>query len=512
MTRSPLVLLILDGWGKRDDPEFNAVAAGAPYFAEVFDSHPHTFLTACGREVGLPDGVMGNSEVGHMNLGAGRVVYQDVSRIDRAIEDGVFQANATIVDLMAGVRERGTKLHFVGLVSDGMVHASDEHLRALIQLAADLGLGRDQVIIHAITDGRDTPPRSGEQFVQELESACERIGVGRVASVIGRYFAMDRDKRWERVRQAYDLFVHGKGGRAESGADAVRASYESGVNDEFIEPVAIGDPAEGRISSGDGVMLFNYRADRMRQITDAFVQETFDGFERDGGAPSIDVAAMTSYRDDLEVPVAFPPVDLTGIFGELVSEAGLRQERIAETEKYAHVTYYFSGGREEEYDGESRTLIPSPKVATYDLEPAMSAEGVTTALLESLQRGETDVYVVNFANPDMVGHTGVYDAAVEAVATVDACLRRIVSAVEARGGTLVITADHGNSEQMWDPTTDQPHTAHTLNPVPFVLVGAPVRDARLRASGILADVAPTLLELLGLEKHEQMDGASLLRS
>jgi len=510
MKRPPLVLLVLDGWGQRDETESNAIAAGAPYFAELAGTHPKTLLTACGSEVGLPLGVMGNSEVGHTNLGAGRVVYQDVSRIDKAIEDGEFASNAAFCELMSTVRKRGSTLHLVGLVSDGMVHASDHHLRTLLELAGDQGLGRDQVVIHAITDGRDTPPRSGIGYLEDLTNACERIGIGRIASVIGRYHAMDRDKNWERVEKAYRLFIHGEGTRADSATGAVHASYESGVGDEFIEPVVIGDPSEGRIRAGDGVLLINYRADRMREITDALFKESFDGFDR-GSAPAIDLVSMTRYRDDFDFPVGFPPVDLTGIFPELISAAGLRQERIAETEKYAHVTYFFSGGREAAYPGETRTLLQSPKVATYDLAPAMSAEGVTQAILASLERGETEVYIVNFANADMVGHTGIFDAAVEAVRTIDGCLQRIVPAVLKHGGTVAITADHGNSEQLWDAKTDQPHTAHTLNRVPFVLVGEGLRGARMRDHGVLADVAPTLLEILELPKHEKMDGSSLLR-
>ena len=324
---------------------------------------------------------------------------------------------------------------------------------------------------------------------------------------------MDRDKRWDRVKRAWDLFVHGVGEPGfESAAAAIGASYDAGTGDEFIEPRVIGDPGQGRVRDGDSVVLFNYRADRMRQMTDVLVQPTFDGFDRgNGGPPDVHVVSMTRYRDDFDIPVAFPSVDLSGIFPELVSAAGLRQERIAETEKYAHVTYFFSGGNEAEYPGETRTLLPSQKVATYDLAPAMSAEEITRALLGSLERGETDVYVVNFANADMVGHTGIFGAAVEAVKTVDSCLARIVPAVEARGGTLAITADHGNSEQLWDPKTDQPHTAHTLNPVPFVLIGNAVRGASLRSSGILADVAPTLLSVLGLDPHPSMDGRSLLK-
>ena len=509
MKQPPIVLLVLDGWGHRTETEANAVAQGAPYFASLFDAHPHTLLTACGREVGLPAGVMGNSEVGHTNLGAGRVVYQDVTRIDKAIEDGEFAQNPAFLGLIQHVKAGGKRLHLMGLLSTGMVHASDHHLRTLLGLCADHGLKGNDVAIHAITDGRDTPPRSGAGFLETLEAACDKAGAGCVASLVGRYFAMDRDKRWDRVKKAWDVFVHGAGVVHDSAAAAMGASYEAGVGDEFLEPVMIRGQEEARIKDGDAVLLFNYRADRMRQMTDVLVQENFDGFER-GERPSVKLASMTQYRDDFSFPVAFPSTDLVGIFPEMVAAAGLRQERIAETEKYAHVTYFFSGGQEAPYDGETRTLVQSQKVATYDLAPEMSADGITKAILGSLQKGETDVYVVNFANADMVGHTGIVKAALNAVKKVDACLKEIVAAVEARGGTVAITADHGNSEQLWDAESGQPHTAHTLNPVPFVLIGPDTRGVQLRERGALADVAPTLMGLRGIEKHSSMDGHSLI--
>lgn len=510
MQSPPLVLLVLDGWGIREDTESNAIVAGAPYFHALLGDHPHSQLTACGREVGLPLGVMGNSEVGHTNLGAGRVVYQDVSRIDKAIDDGEFAQAAALIGAIEHARTKGTNLHLIGLVSDGMVHASDHHLRTILEVAAAHDLAPEAVCIHALTDGRDTPPQSGAGFLAHLQESCERIGVGRIVSVVGRYYAMDRDNRWDRVQRAYDLFVHGKGGSAESAVDALRRSYANDVTDEFAEPTIIAGGEDARIRDGDAVFLFNYRADRMRQITDAFTKESFDGFNRGASAPDVYIASMTQYRDDFSFPCAFPPVDLTGIFPEMISAHGMRQERIAETEKYAHVTYFFSGGNEAEYPGETRTLVPSQRVATYDLAPQMSAHGITEAILKSLERGETEVYIVNFANADMVGHTGKFDAALEAVKTVDACLAQIVPAVEARGGTVIITADHGNSEQLWDPIHDQPHTAHTLNPVPVVLIGNDMRGTRLRPHGVLADVAPTMLEILGLEKDPMMNGVSLI--
>lgn len=511
MKRPPIVLLVLDGWGRRVQTESNAIFEGAPYFHDLLGKHPNTLLTACGKEVGLPLGVMGNSEVGHTNLGAGRVVYQDVTRIDKSIEDGEFAQIPALLDAMAHVRKGGGKLHLVGLVSNGMVHASNAHLARLLDLSAAQGLGRDNVCIHAITDGRDTPPQSGVKFLKAVEEDCERAGAGRIVSVIGRYFAMDRDKRWERVKKGYDLFVHGVGAVSASPTAALEASYAAEITDEFCEPTVIAGGEGARIAEGDAVFFFNYRADRMRQIVDVFTQPKFDGFDRGAGAPlELHIASMTQYRDDFSFPVAYPATDLTGIFPEIISAAGLRQERIAETEKYAHVTYFFSGGNEAEYPGETRTLIQSQRVATYDLAPAMSAEGITDAILKSLERGETEVYIVNFANADMVGHTGKYDAALAAVKTVDACLARIVPAVQAKGGTVAVTADHGNSEQLWDEVNQQPHTAHTLNPVPFVLIGEGLAGVKMRERGVLADVAPTMLEILGMEKHSSMDGVSLI--
>ncbi|MCP3917615.1 MAG: 2,3-bisphosphoglycerate-independent phosphoglycerate mutase [bacterium] len=508
MHRPPLLLIVLDGWGHRVETEANAIVAAAPYFAELEERFPSTLLTACGKEVGLPLGVMGNSEVGHMNLGAGRVVPQDVSRIDRAVEDAEFFDNGAFVTLIERLRREGKALHLFGLVSDGCVHSSDVHLRALLQLAARLGMPANDVFVHVVTDGRDTAPNAGVRYVESLEADLAAAGVGRIASVVGRYYAMDRDKRWPRVERAYDLLTAGAGERAASAGEAVRRSYDAGVTDEFIEPCVIGDPAAGRITEGDGVIAFNFRSDRMRQVCMALGFEDFADFERKL-APLPEIATMTQYRADFPFAVAFPPRDLAGTLPELVSAAGLRQKRIAETEKYAHVTFFFSGGREEPLPGEERILVPSPKVATYDLQPEMSAQGVTDAILDSLQRADTDVYIINFANSDMVGHTGDFEAAKKAVATVDGCLRKIVPKVLERGGTAVITADHGNSEQMWDPEGELIHTAHTLNPVPLVICGNDFTGSHLRERGILADVAPTLLEILKLERSEGMDGHTL---
>ncbi len=505
-----MLLLVLDGWGHRDQAEHNAIRGHAPFFHQCLERYPHTLLSASGREVGLPLGLMGNSEVGHMNLGAGRVIYQDITRIDADIEKGGFYENGAIARAMDSAAKDGKKLHLLGLVSDGGVHSSDDHIRALLEMAKRRGFPSEQLFVHAITDGRDTPPRSGESFLTRLEQDLRDAGVGRVASVIGRYFAMDRDKRWERVEKAYRLLLHGTGERVDTAVEAARRSYASDIGDEFFEAFVVGSPDEGRIEAGDQVLCFNYRADRMRQICDAIGMTGFDGFSRTETELPV-LTTFTSYRSDFPFGVAYPKEHLTGIFPELISAAGLRQARIAETEKYAHVTFFFSGGQEAELPGESRILVPSPKVATYDLQPEMSAPEVTAKLLADLEKGETDVYIINFANADMVGHTGILSAAEAAVAAVDHCLSEIVPRVVAKGGLAAITADHGNAEMLWDGGHDSPHTAHTTNPVPIVFCGDGLGGLKLREMGILADVAPTLLQFLGLEKHAQMDGMSLIR-
>ena len=510
MKHRPLLLIVLDGWGHRDSDSYNAIRGHAPFFQELRGRYPHTLLCASGEEVGLPLGLMGNSEVGHMNLGAGRIVYQDVTRIDKSIRDGDFFQNSALVGAMRRAQADGKQLHLVGLVGNGGVHASDHHLRNLLKLAAQVGVDRERVVLHAITDGRDTSPRSGAGFLAELERDIQAAGVGRIASVVGRYWAMDRDKRWERVKKAYDLLVGGVGRIFSSASEAILASYAEEIGDEFVEPCVIGDPAAGRLSEGDQVICFNYRSDRMRQLCDALSDPAFAGFERQS-LPTLHITTMTQYRADFGFPIAYPPRVLKGTFGEVVSAAGLRQERIAETEKYAHVTFFFSGGNEAQVPGESRTLVQSPKVATYDLQPQMSAPEVTEKILASLERGETDVYVINFANADMVGHTGIVVAAESAVRAVDDCLRRVVPVVTAKGGLVAITADHGNAEQMWDEEADQPHTAHTTNPVPIVLCANDLVGAPLRAMGTLADVVPTLCQLSEIPTSEGMDGVSLLK-
>jgi 2,3-bisphosphoglycerate-independent phosphoglycerate mutase len=507
--RRPLLLIVLDGWGHRERPEFNAIKSHAPFFQSCLGRYPNGLLSASGREVGLPLGLMGNSEVGHMNLGAGRVVYQDITRIDKDIEQGGFFQNGALVRAAELAQKGGRAVHLLGLVSDGGVHSSDRHIRALLELLKRRGVDGRRVFVHAILDGRDTPPRSARGFLEALERDIQETGMGRIASLIGRYNAMDRDKRWERVEKAYRLFVEGHGQRAPSALDALSASYAADKGDEFVEPFVIGDPQTGRIAGGDQLICFNFRADRMRQITQALGLAEFKEFQRpSSGLPQL--TTFTQYEGGTPFAVAYPKESLSGIFPELISAAGLRQERIAETEKYAHVTFFFSGGREAEVPGEARILVPSPKVATYDLQPEMSAPIVKRKILESLEKGETDVYIINFANADMVGHTGILSAAEAAVAAVDQCLREIVPLVVAKGGVAAITADHGNAEMLWDEEHDQPHTAHTTNPVPIVLCGDGLKGVRLRPMGILADVAPTLLELLGLDRSPGMDGVSLI--
>jgi len=502
------MLIVLDGWGHREATENNAIAAKAHGWAELLAKYPHTLLSASGKEVGLPLGLMGNSEVGHMNLGAGRVVYQDISRIDKAIEDGDLLENGAFVAAMDRARTNGKVLHLIGLVGEGGVHASDNHLAALLKMAAGRGLAADRVRVHAITDGRDTPPRSGAGFVRALEEDIRTAGVGRIATVVGRYYAMDRDKRWERVQRAYDLYLDGRGKVVSTAAEALSSSYADDVSDEFVEPCVVGSKEAAVMADGDEVLCFNFRADRMRQLAMALSGHEFDGFERVRTA-DLRLTTMTQYRADFPFAIAFPANELRGTFGEVISQAGLRQLRLAETEKYAHVSFFFSGGIEAEWPGERRDLIQSPKVATYDLKPEMSAFEVKDTLLRALAADETDVYVVNFANADMVGHTGMLSAAELAVTAIDECLREIVPAVVARGGTVAITADHGNAEMMWDEINDQPHTAHTTNPVPIVFCSKDLIGAKMRPMGILADVAPTLLRVAGLETSPGMDGVSL---
>lgn len=508
MDAQPKVLLvILDGFGISDRADGNAVRLAAPEFIDrLFRERPFTSLSASGLNVGLPEGQMGNSEVGHLNIGAGRVVYQDITRIDRSIADGSFFENPVLTRLIDEVRDAGKALHLLGLLSDGGVHSRNDQVYACLKLAAKRGL--KNVFIHAFMDGRDTSPTSGAGFMRELVEQMKKIGVGRVATVGGRYYAMDRDLRWERVEKAYQALVHGTGNRAADPVTAVEASYAAGVTDEFIVPAVIetdGKPT-AVISDGDGILAFNFRADRMRQLTRVFTEEGFADFPRK--EMTLRYASFTQYAEKFNVPVAFPPQRLPDTLGEVLSQRGIPQFRIAETEKYAHVTYFFNGGVEQALPHEERQLIPSPKVKTYDLKPEMSAFEVGEALLEKIRSRRFPCVVVNFANCDMVGHTGIVDAAVKAVTTVDCVLSKIIPVAYDLGYDCLITADHGNAEQLVDPKTGGPFTEHTVNPVPFCLLTRHSFD--LRGGGSLCDIAPTILELLGVPQPAAMDGKSLL--
>jgi 2,3-bisphosphoglycerate-independent phosphoglycerate mutase len=497
-----LCLVVLDGWGLGPRGPGNAVElADTPVFDELWKRYPHSRLTTCGRAVGLPEGQMGNSEVGHLNLGAGAVVKQDLVRIDDAIEDGSFDENEVLLRICAAAREAG-RLHLLGLVSTGGVHSSLEHLRACIRLAADQGV--PDLALHAFTDGRDTPPDSGAGYVAEAEEWLHAAG-GRVATVGGRYYAMDRDRRWERTRLAYDAIVHGRAETrpAASGEAAVRAAYARGESDEFIRPTLVGE--EGRVRSGEAALFFNFRPDRARQLTRALGEPELDEFER-GEAPRVELATLTEYQEDWHYPVAFPPQRPGSTLAALLAARGARQLHVAETEKYAHVTYFFNGGEERPYEGEERRLVDSPRdVPTYDQKPEMSARAAADAFVERWRADGYRFGIINFANPDMVGHTGVIDAAVGAIEAVDACLGAVVSAVHGSGGACVITADHGNADHMLEPD-GRPNTAHSLNPVPLIVTA----DVPRLQDGVLADVAPTILALLGERQPEQMTGRSLL--
>lgn len=500
----PVMLIIMDGFGESDETEGNAIAfAKTPNIDRLKSSYPFITLGAAGLDVGLPPGQMGNSEVGHLNLGAGRVVYQDYTRINLAIENGSFMKNPVLVEAIDHAKKRGGALHLMGLLSDGGVHSHNTHLYALLKLAKARGL--EQVRIHAILDGRDVPPRSALGYFKELEAKIGSIGVGTVATLAGRYYSMDRDRRWDRIEMGYRAMTSGEGFRAATPEEAVRAGYDRGEDDEFLKPTVV-DP-EGMVKDGDSLIFFNFRPDRARQISKAFTNPDFCEFDRD--EINVQFVCMTQYEESIDSPVAFQAEYLKDTLGEVVSKAGLRQLRIAETEKYAHVTFFFNGGREEPSLGEDRVLIPSPKVATYDLQPEMSAFKVTNAVVEKIDEEVYDLIILNYANSDMVGHTGIFDAAVKAVEVVDECVGRVVSKVLARGGAVLLTADHGNAEQMEDSKTGQHHTAHTTNPVPFVLIMGGEK-ARLRDDGILADVAPTVLDLLILAVPAAMTGTSLI--
>ncbi|MHC4515711.1 MAG: 2,3-bisphosphoglycerate-independent phosphoglycerate mutase [Planctomycetota bacterium] len=503
----PLALIILDGFGQGVASKVNAVTVAEPkFYMDLRERYPFTTLTASGEEVGLPCGLMGNSEVGHLNIGAGRIVWQEISRIDKTIRDGSFFTNRALIGAVEHARQRGSTLHLMGLCSDGGVHSSDQHLSALLLLCKQNDLVGDRVQLHAFLDGRDTPPKSALGYIEAVEKEMSKLGVGRIATVSGRYYAMDRDKRWDRTKTAYDALVLGEGLAQPTATAAIEAAYGRGETDEFVMPSVVAGASS--IRDDDAVIFYNFRSDRARQLTAAISQEKFDGFERP--RLLVHMVSMTRYRQDFDCPVAFEPSYLKGIFPEVVSAAGLTQLRIAETEKYAHVTFFLSGGDEKEYPGEQRILIPSPKVKTYDQQPEMSAVLVTDKLLAVLAETPPDVTILNFANADMVGHTGDLDAAVSAVRTLDDCLSRIVPRYLELGGTVAITADHGNCELMVDPETGEPHTAHTTNPVPFLMVGRDVERKRLKSGGRLCDIATTLLPLLGLPPDPSMEGVSLL--
>ena len=511
--RSPVVLIVFDGWGLSPERDHNAVAlAPTPAWTELLERYPHGSLVASGEAVGLPPGQMGNSEVGHMNLGAGRIVYQDLTRIDKCIADGDFFENRSLLDAMAPGGKGGGALHLVGLVSSGGVHSHLRHLVALVEMARRQQVER--LFVHVLTDGRDCAPTAAADDVATLEETLANAGVGRVATVIGRYHAMDRDRRWDRTRRAYDAMVHGRGRTAAAAASLIRSAYADGVTDEFIEPGVVVDAdgaPVGPLREGDAVIFFNFRADRARQLTQAlaFGDDRFDGFER-GGAPTFAVTTLTEYDATYGLPVAFDPLTFSGNVAEVLAAGGRSNLRLAETEKYAHVTYFFNSGAERPHAGEDRILVPSPKVPTYDLEPEMSAEGITAEFLADIAAGRHDVIICNFANADMVGHTGKLDAAVAAVSTLDRCLARIIGAVTAAGGSVMVTADHGNAEQMWDRERSGPHTAHTANPVPILLVNRDLADKGLSLrDGTLRDVAPTLLHLADLETPTEMTGRDL---
>ena len=505
--RRTTLLVILDGFGHRTAREDNAIlAAKTPNLDRLWQNAPNTLISGSGLDVGLPEGQMGNSEVGHMSLGAGRIVYQSITRIDQAIASGEFAANSAYLDAIDQAVASGKAVHIMGLLSPGGVHSHEEQLFAAVRLAAERGA--KQLFLHAFLDGRDTPPRSAAPSLARAEAVFSDVGTGRIASVHGRYWAMDRDNRWERIEKSYALLTQGESAHcAESAAEALEAAYARGEDDEFVAPTRIGQPAD--FADGDAVLFMNFRADRARQLAQALTESNFDGFDC-RQQPALRLVTTTEYAGSLSCPVAFPPDTLKDSLGEVLADKGLTQLRIAETEKYAHVTFFFSGGREDTFAGETRTLIPSPDVATYDLQPQMSAHEVTDALVAAIESGDYDFIVVNFANGDMVGHTGQFDAAVAAVETLDECLGRIEAALLAAGGEGLITADHGNCEQMRDYENDQPHTQHTTEPVPLIYLGRGNRDLD-PDGGILADIAPTILAMMGLDVPAAMSGRSLLK-
>ncbi len=502
----PVVLLILDGWGYSENREFNAIySADTPNWDRLWSDCPRTLIGTAGSKVGLPDGQMGNSEVGHLNLGAGRIVYQDLTRVSKAIEDGSFFTNPALVHAVDTARDGNGALHIFGLLSPGGVHSHEEHIHALVRMAVQGGC--DKVYVHAFLDGRDTPPKSAGSSLELLQQALQQAGGGRLATIVGRYYAMDRDNRWERVSKGYDLVTGAEAAfTAPDAQSALEQAYVRGETDEFVQGTRIGEAVS--IEDGDSVVFMNFRSDRARELTRAFTEPGFAEFERKVHPQLGAYVTLTQYHEDFELPVAFGPEQLQNILAEYISHQDMRQLRLAETEKYAHVTFFFNGGREEPFPGEERVLITSPKVATYDLQPEMSSVEVTDNLVRAIEGGEHELIICNYANPDMVGHTGEFDAAVQAIEAIDKALGRIVAALHSVAGEMLITADHGNAEQMYDPNTGQPHTAHSTNQVPLVYVG---REGELLEDGALCDIAPTLLHILGLEQPVEMSGRNLLK-
>ncbi len=509
MKKRTVLLTILDGWGYGDSCPANAItSANTPTFDNLKEKYPNTQIYAHGRYVGLPDGQMGNSEVGHLNIGAGRVVYQDLTRINLAIDDKSFFDNPELLKAAEHAQKNNSSIHFVGLVSDGGVHSSIGHLFACIDFAKEQGLKK--VYVHAFLDGRDTPPRSADTYLAQVEEKLKQEGFPQIASITGRYYAMDRDKRWDRTEKAYNCLLLGEGKTAQNSAEAIQNSYEKDdLGDEFVLPCVTNSDKGSRIQDDDSVVFINFRPDRSRQITQAINDPGFDGFDRKKALKNIYFVCMTQYDETFDVAVAYPPESLTGILGEVLDKNNIKEFRTAETEKYAHITFFFNGGVEKAYDSETRCLVPSPKVATYDLQPEMSAPEVADKVVEALRSQEYGFILVNFANPDMVGHTGIFDAAVKAVETIDNCLDKIVNAVKEVNAVMLLTADHGNAECMQDPETHKPFTAHTTNPVPFFVINLN-EPIELREGGCLADIAPTVLKLFDIEKPAEMTGNSLI--
>ncbi|MEO3678098.1 2,3-bisphosphoglycerate-independent phosphoglycerate mutase [Rheinheimera fenheensis] len=508
--KKPLVLLILDGWGYREETDNNAIAqAQTPVMDALWRDYPHTLISGSGLDVGLPDGQMGNSEVGHVNLGSGRVVYQDFTRITKAISDGDFFTNPVLVDAVNSAQQQQKAVHIMGLLSPGGVHSHEDHILAMIELAERQGAG--PIYLHAFLDGRDTPPRSAKASLEKIQQHFARTGSGQIASVVGRYYAMDRDKRWDRVEQAYDLLTLGQGVyQATDALQALEMAYQRDENDEFVKATAIltknGSPVQ--MQDGDALIFMNFRADRARQFSRAFIDADFAGFKRKYWPKLSRFVMLTEYAADIDAPCAYPPESLDNVLGEWLAKQGKTQLRISETEKYAHVTFFFSGGREQLFDGEQRILIDSPKVATYDLQPEMSSAELTDKLVAAIHSGDFDVIICNYPNGDMVGHTGVMSAAIKAVEAVDSCIGRVVKALQEVGGECLITADHGNAEMMLDTDSGQAHTAHTSGPVPLIYVGRP---ATVTPGGILSDIAPTMLSLMGLPIPAEMTGKILMQ-